>query len=226
MTRNRFVGLAVATVFALAANQAQAGHHWGSCGSCGGSYGSWGSGGGSYGSWGSSGGSYGSWGSSGGSFGSWGGHGSSGGSWGSSGGSSGGWYGSSGSSGGSYGSYGSSGGSYGGAGGPYYGGASYAGAPTVVQRDSRVHFALTVPADARVYLLNQPTTVTGTVRHFVTPELTAGREYSYTIRVEVLRNGTTYAANSEMRIRAGENVNLAYAAPANSNQQQIAARAK
>jgi uncharacterized protein (TIGR03000 family) len=221
MTRNRFVGLALATVFALAADQAWAGHHWGSCGSCGGSYGSWGSSGGSYGSWGSSGGSYGSWGSSGGSYGSWGSHGSSGGSWGSSGGSWGGWYGSSGSSGGSYGSYGSYGG------GPYYGSASYAGAPAVVQRDNRVHFALTVPADARVYLMSQPTTVTGTVRHFVTPELTPGHQYTYAIRVEVIRDGKTYAATSEMRIRAGDNVTLAYAAPANANQQQIAdARAK
>jgi uncharacterized protein (TIGR03000 family) len=109
----------------------------------------------------------------------------------------------------------------------YYGSASPAGAPAVVQRDSRVHFALTVPADARVYLESQPTTVTGTVRHYVTPELTPGHEYRYTIRVEVVRNDKTYAANSEMRIRAGDNVNLAYAAPANANQQQIAdARAK
>jgi uncharacterized protein (TIGR03000 family) len=94
-----------------------------------------------------------------------------------------------------------------------------AAAPQVVQRDNRVHFALTVPADATVYLVDQPMTVTGTVRYFVTPELSAGQYYRYPIRVEVVRNGTTYAAKSDVRIRAGDEIKLAFAAPANTQQQ-------
>ena len=129
---------------------------------------------------------------------------------------------------GSYGSYGSSGGGV-----TYYShaGAGYAGQPgtelgppQVVQRDSRVRFALTVPADATVYLVNQPMTVTGTVRHFVTPELPQGKEFKYPIRVEVVRNGTTFAANSEVRVRAGDDINLAFAVQDKSPSQVVAAR--
>jgi uncharacterized protein (TIGR03000 family) len=177
-----FGGLALAAALVMLPNAVEAGHHHRH-----GSYGSCGSSGGSYGSYGSSGGSYGS-------------NGSSGGSWGSCG-----------SSGGSYGSYGSSGGT------AATTSASYSrpeASPTAVAAaapDLRVHLSLTVPAEAAVYLNNQRMTMTGTLRRFVTPELTAGKQYRYPIRVEMVRGGITYAANAEPRVQAGQEVVLSFA---------------
>ncbi|HEV7998776.1 MAG TPA: TIGR03000 domain-containing protein [Planctomycetaceae bacterium] len=190
-----FCGLALSAAMAFATNQAVARHHshgsYGSCGSSGGSYGSYGSSGGSSGGSYGSHGSHGSHGSSGGSHGS---HGSSGGSWGS--------HGSSGSSGGSYGSYGSSGGGM---------MTTSVDAPTMtVSSDVRGHLTVTVPADAVVYLCDQPMTITGSVREYVIPGLTPGKDYRYPVRVEVTRSGQLYRATAEPRIQAGQQLSLAF----------------
>jgi uncharacterized protein (TIGR03000 family) len=209
-----FYGLAFSAVCALATDQAVAHHShgsYGSCGSSGGSYGSYGSSGGSHGSHGSSGGSWGSHGSSGGS---WGSHGSNGGS---SGGSSGGSWGSHGSSGGSWGSHGSCGssggsyGSYGSNGGGMAMTAAPAEAPMMAATtDDRGHLTLTVPADATVYLCDQPMTLTGSVRTYAIPGLTPGRDYVYPVRVEVTRSGQLYRATAEPRVRAGGQMSLVF----------------
>jgi uncharacterized protein (TIGR03000 family) len=207
-----FCGLALSAALALATNQAVARHYhshgsYGSCGSSGGSYGSYGSSGGSHGSHGSHGSSGGSYGSSGGS------HGSSGGSHGSSGGSSGS-HGSSGSSGGSYASYGSSGGTM----------TTSVDSPTMTATaDARGHLTLTVPADAIVYLCDQPMTITGPVREYVIAGLTAGHEYRYPVRVEVTRGGQLYRATAEPRIQAGQQLSLAFSDAA-SNSQVVASK--
>jgi uncharacterized protein (TIGR03000 family) len=192
-----FCGLALSAVCAFATNQAVARHHshgsYGSCGSSGGSYGSYGSSGGSHGSHGSHGSSGGSHGSSGGS---WGSHGSSGGSWGS--------HGSSGSSGGSYASYGSTGGAMTMA-------APVTDAPMMAATsDDRGHLTLTVPADATVYLCDQPMTLTGSVREYAIPGLTPGRDYRYPVRVEVTRAGQLYRATAEPTVRSGQQMSLAF----------------
>jgi uncharacterized protein (TIGR03000 family) len=189
-----FCGLALSAALALATNQAVARHHHSH-----GSYGSCGSSGGSYGSHGSSGGSHGS---SGGSSGS---HGSSGGSWGS--------HGSSGSSGGSYGSHGSSGGTM---------TTSVDPSTMTASSDSRGHLTLTVPADAIVYLCNQPMTITGPVREYAIPGLTPGREYRYPVRVEVTRAGQLYRATAEPRIQAGQQMSLAFSDTAAGKTQAVA----
>jgi uncharacterized protein (TIGR03000 family) len=149
---------------------------------------------GSYGSCGSSGGSYGSYGSSGGS------SGSSGGSWGS--------HGSSGSSGGSYGSYGSSGGAM----------TTNVEPPTTsvepqavtATSDVRGHLTVTVPADAIVYLCDQPMTITGPVREYVISGLKPGHQYRYPVRVEVTRAGQLYRASVEPRIQSGQQLSLVF----------------
>jgi uncharacterized protein (TIGR03000 family) len=187
---------------------------FGSHGSSGGSWGSHGSSGGSwFGSHGSSGGS---WGSSGGSSGGYT-YGSSGGSYGSSGGSygsGGGYYGSSGgyydSSGGSYG-YGSGGGSYGyGSGGGSYGYvASNLGASSVAPETRVAYLNLKVPADAKVYLQDQQMTLGGAQRRFVTPELQEGKQHTYTVRVEVVRDGRTISKTTMAAVKPGQEVEIA-----------------
>jgi uncharacterized protein (TIGR03000 family) len=76
--------------------------------------------------------------------------------------------------------------------------------------DDRGHLTLTVPMDAIVYLCDQPMTITGPVREFAIPGLTAGREYRYPVRVEVTRAGQLYRATAEPRIRAGQQMSLAF----------------
>lgn len=156
---------------------------------------------GGHGDNGSSGGSYGSHGSSGGS------HGSSGGSHGSSGGS----YGSHGSSGGSYGSHGSSGGSYGSSGG------YVAPAAPAVQarrsyyrpRTSVARLDVSVPEKAKVYLQDQPMSLTGSLRRFVSPRLRRDTTYAYQIRVEVERDGKLISKTTRAMVRGGERVAVA-----------------
>ncbi len=85
---------------------------------------------------------------------------------------------------------------------------SEAPATAVVQSD-RAQLTLSVPGNAVVYLSNQRMTLEGTVREFVVPGLKAGMQYRYPIRVEVVRDGQTYSANSEQQIQAGQQLNLA-----------------
>jgi uncharacterized protein (TIGR03000 family) len=76
--------------------------------------------------------------------------------------------------------------------------------------DDRGHLTLNVPADSIVYLCDQPMTITGPVREYVIPGLTPGREYRYPVRVEVTRAGQLYRATAEPRIRAGQQMSLAF----------------
>jgi uncharacterized protein (TIGR03000 family) len=205
------VGLTLATV-----DQAQA-FGWRHRG-WGGSHGSWGSSGGWYGS------SGGSWGSSGGS---WGSHGSSGG-W---------YYGSYGSSGGSWGSSGGSWGSHGSSGGYYQsvpaapapapapsatpappapappapadaGGQSAGYHPTYGPIRSSAYLTVTVPADAKVFVNDRPTTSTGTDREYVSHDLQPGARYNYAVRAEFERDGKMVSETQSIQLIAGQTATL------------------
>jgi uncharacterized protein (TIGR03000 family) len=83
-------------------------------------------------------------------------------------------------------------------------------ATVMASSDDRGHLTLTVPADAIVFLCDQPMTITGPVREYAIPGLKPGHEYRYPVRVEVTRAGQLYRATSEPRIRAGQQMNLAF----------------
>ncbi len=226
------------------------GGSYGSYGSYG-SHGSWGSSGGSWGSsggsWGSSGGS---WGSSGGSWGSSGGSwGSSGGSWGSSGGS---WGSSGGSWGSSGGSCGSSGGGYHAAPampatpvvpapgaapatppGPAPEGAPQGPAPQSStyhptygpMRDS-ARLAVKVPADAQVFVNDRPTTSTGMDREYISRDLQAGANSSYSVRAEFVRDGQPVSEVKTVQLTAGQGAQLDFTQGAPSIQTASAPEAR
>ncbi len=178
----------------------------------------------SYGSWGSSG-SYGSYGSSAsyGSYGSSASYGSSGrmglfarmrarraarhasyGSYGSSGSSAS--YGSYGSS-ASYGSYGSSG-SYG---APINAEPDAAQPDAVTTTTGNTSIKVTLPADAKVFVNDAPTTSTGAERSYVSRGLRTGMTYSYNIRVEYLgEDGKTKEDSKLVKLSAGETVSLTF----------------
>ncbi len=205
------------------------GSYGSSGGSSGGSYGS-------YGSYGSRGGLFrrralrrGSHGSSGGYY-----HSSGGSAYGSSGGA----YGSSG--GYSHGSYGSSGGyshgSYGSSGGviihqapavirrrppiasppakaptpPQKAPAPQAPKPAPKKKENQARMTIQVPADAIVSLNNQQMKLTGQRRKFISPVLPSDNAYTYSIQVEVVRDGKLVTIQRNQIVRAGGNYELTF----------------
>jgi len=66
-----------------------------------------------------------------------------------------------------------------------------------------------VPADATVYLMDQKMTLTGTERQYSIPVRQAGVDFTYKIRVEVVRDGKTLVSRSEQQVRAGQQYEVA-----------------
>ena len=75
------------------------------------------------------------------------------------------------------------------------------------QRDV-ANLIVRVPADARVYVQDQAMTMTGPVRHFVTPRLSDDSEYLYNIRVVIERDGRELTKTAQARLRAGQNLEI------------------
>jgi uncharacterized protein (TIGR03000 family) len=83
-------------------------------------------------------------------------------------------------------------------------------ATAVAESADRAQLVLNVPADAVVYLSNQRMTLEGSVREYTVPGLKAGYEYPYPVRVEMVRDGKTFAAKSDQQIQAGQRLNLVF----------------
>jgi uncharacterized protein (TIGR03000 family) len=137
-------------------------------------------------------------------------HGSGGGSFGSGGGSYGSGGGSFGSGGGSYGSgggsFGSGGGSYGSVGGSV--GNPYA---TVAAADADAlpaRVTVTVPENAIVFVQGQRTNSTGPERNFSSKPIPVGKDFHYTIKVDVERDGQLVSKTARATIRAGQTVQV------------------
>jgi uncharacterized protein (TIGR03000 family) len=108
---------------------------------------------------------------------------------------------------------GGNGGSYGGYSG--YSGPSYAPATTSQsyyatprQDSSSVLIQMRLPADARVWFDDTPTTVTGTSRLFASPPLAAGQYYAYQVRVQWNDNGKVVDRTRRVTIQAGDRITL------------------
>jgi len=61
-----------------------------------------------------------------------------------------------------------------------------------------------LPAQATLTIADQPTQATSAVRRFVSPELEPGKNYSYTLKAELERDGQKLTATKEVTVRAGE----------------------
>jgi uncharacterized protein (TIGR03000 family) len=62
---------------------------------------------------------------------------------------------------------------------------------------------LTVPADAQVWFNGQATSLTGTVRRFVTPPLNANGDYSYEVKVTWTKDGKPMEESKTISVVAG-----------------------
>jgi uncharacterized protein (TIGR03000 family) len=90
-------------------------------------------------------------------------------------------------------------------------------APAAVVATNVAYLNVSVPQDAKVYLQDQLMTVEGTARRFVTPQIAAGTQLVYTVKVEVVRNGQTLTKVSEAVVGAGQEVAVAVTEAQNEN---------
>lgn len=103
---------------------------------------------------------------------------------------------------------------------PYYYGAPYTSyydpgyydtyAPST---DNMAHLTVNVPADARIFVDGNPTTSTGPVRHFHSPPLAPGRNYTYTLEARWNDNGHAVTQTQKVDVAAGSNRSLTFQAP-------------
>ncbi len=61
-----------------------------------------------------------------------------------------------------------------------------------------------LPADAKLFIDNEATTSTGSSRAFQSPVLNAEKEYHYTLKAEVIRDGKPVKAEKVVTVKAGE----------------------
>jgi uncharacterized protein (TIGR03000 family) len=63
---------------------------------------------------------------------------------------------------------------------------------------------VSLPEDATLLVNNTPTTSTTARRVFVSPPLPPGRDYMYTLRAEVVRDGQKMTTTRQVIVRAGQ----------------------
>lgn len=76
---------------------------------------------------------------------------------------------------------------------------------------SKATLIVKVPADATVYLVGQKMSLTGTERRYRIPVADPGKDYTYPVRVEVVRNGKTLVSETSHTVRGGQQVEVAVA---------------
>jgi uncharacterized protein (TIGR03000 family) len=69
---------------------------------------------------------------------------------------------------------------------------------------------VSLPADARLYVDNVFCPLTSATRSFPTPPLEPGREFYYTLRAEVTRDGQTRVQSQRITVGAGRQVNVEF----------------
>jgi uncharacterized protein (TIGR03000 family) len=69
---------------------------------------------------------------------------------------------------------------------------------------------ITVPADAEIWFGDTPTAQKGPFRRFVSPSITPGEDYVYTIRASWTEGGRKVERTKELAVHAGDRINLAF----------------
>jgi uncharacterized protein (TIGR03000 family) len=69
-----------------------------------------------------------------------------------------------------------------------------------------------LPADARLMIDDAATTSTSESRVFVSPELTPGKAFQYTLTAEIVRDGRKLMATERITVRAGEQTRVVLSA--------------
>jgi uncharacterized protein (TIGR03000 family) len=81
-------------------------------------------------------------------------------------------------------------------------------------RTRPVRVNLRVPSNAKVWFDGSPTNQTGTIRSFESPTMAVGPEYAYQIRIESKQDGKDVTQTRQIKVHAGDVVNLTVDSPA------------
>jgi uncharacterized protein (TIGR03000 family) len=73
---------------------------------------------------------------------------------------------------------------------------------------------VSVPADARLIVDDVVTKSTSATRLFATPALETGKEFHYTLKAEIVRDGKTYTEVRRVGVKAGEETRVTLDIPA------------
>lgn len=73
---------------------------------------------------------------------------------------------------------------------------------------------VSLPAEAKLSIDDRMTVSTSAVRTFATPALEAGKEYYYTLKAEVVRDGKTVTSTERVAVRAGQTSRITLDVPA------------
>jgi uncharacterized protein (TIGR03000 family) len=84
--------------------------------------------------------------------------------------------------------------------------------------DNAARLQVTVPAGAEVWVDGEQTTQTGTSRTFVSPPLTPGRDFVYTVRARWMTDSGPKEEAREVRVRANQTSQVDFTAPAPAEQ--------
>jgi uncharacterized protein (TIGR03000 family) len=76
-----------------------------------------------------------------------------------------------------------------------------------------VHIEIRVAPDAEIWFDDAKTTQSGTVREFVSPPMSPGRDYTYEIRARWKVDGNEVSQNRRITVHAGEQVSISFAEP-------------
>jgi uncharacterized protein (TIGR03000 family) len=79
--------------------------------------------------------------------------------------------------------------------------------------DTLVHLTVKVPNDARVWIQGAEMDLSGPVREFVSPSLTPGSEYRYTVRATWSENGREVSRTRKVDVMPGDHVSVDFTAP-------------
>src|SRR5262249_9321194 len=71
---------------------------------------------------------------------------------------------------------------------------------------AKARLIVELPADAKLFIDDQPMKTPSAVRQFSTPELQPGQTYYYMVRVEVMKDGTPQTVERRVLVRAGQEV--------------------
>jgi uncharacterized protein (TIGR03000 family) len=75
---------------------------------------------------------------------------------------------------------------------------------------------ITVPTNANISFEGKETVQKGVFRQFITPALTPGQDFSYTVEVSWTENGTEVSRSRNITVHAGDIINLSFNSGNNS----------
>jgi uncharacterized protein (TIGR03000 family) len=69
---------------------------------------------------------------------------------------------------------------------------------------------VSVPADAKLFVDDAATTSVSETRTFTSPTLNTGKDYHYTLKAEIVRQGQKLTASERVTVRAGEETKVSF----------------